>query len=266
MDRMLDSPASAGAASAQGGKASRRLLEDPLLGPHESETCDRRPGPASPQPLLHKVNQHKQEHKQEPGPDDDATDPSDTTSSSAYQHHDHYPSLPKTASATLDMDKEEATATTTTPESRNLDAAVAAPESDPGIMKLTKKITQHPTLTPHRKTLYLCLLSIPPGQWTTYTALAKHTGSSARAVGTAMRLNPFAPGVPCHRVLGADGGLGGYMGTPPAKVKKQKGNANGTVKGGKGNLEKKRAMLEDEGVRFDERGRAIGSAFMDFPS
>ncbi|KAL4991016.1 6-O-methylguanine DNA methyltransferase [Aspergillus falconensis] len=130
---------------------------------------------------------------------------------------------------------------------------------------LTKKIIQHPTLTPLRKSLYLALLQIPPGQWTTYAALAKYTNSSARAVGTAMRLNPFAPVVPCHRVLGRDGALGGYMGTPPVSVSaRSKGSGNGVEKGG--NLERKRRMLEEEGVSFDSRGRAIGRAFVAFSS
>mmetsp|Transcript_7876 Transcript_7876/g.16102 ORF Transcript_7876/g.16102 Transcript_7876/m.16102 type:complete len:86 (+) Transcript_7876:104-361(+) len=37
----------------------------------------------------------------------------------------------------------------------------------------------------------------------TYGTLAKELGSSARAVGQALRRNPFAPGVPCHRVVAA---------------------------------------------------------------
>ncbi|KAL4951436.1 6-O-methylguanine DNA methyltransferase [Aspergillus filifer] len=113
-------------------------------------------------------------------------------------------------------------------------------QSESELRKLTKKIKSHPTLTPLRKKTYLLLLSVPAGQWTTYAALAKHLGSSARAVGTAMRCNPFAPGVPCHRVLSADRGLGGYMGS------------------------RKRRMLEEEGVRFDERGRALGRVFVEF--
>ncbi|KAL3477820.1 6-O-methylguanine DNA methyltransferase [Aspergillus californicus] len=123
-------------------------------------------------------------------------------------------------------------------------------------------VTSHPTLTPFRRRTYLCLLSIPEGQWTTYAALAKHLGSSARAVGTAMRLNPFAPGVPCHRVLNVDGGLGGYMGTKPDKGI----GKNGVGFKGKENLERKRRILESEGVMFDEKRKAIGRAFLGFPT
>ncbi|KAL4872355.1 6-O-methylguanine DNA methyltransferase [Aspergillus spectabilis] len=123
---------------------------------------------------------------------------------------------------------------------------------------LTKKIKTHPTLSPLRKRTYLLLLTVPRGHWTTYSALSKKLNSSPRAVGTAMRLNPFAPDVPCHRVLGVGGLLGGYMGTKPNAV------TNGEGKGLEGNLGRKRQMLEDEGVRFDERGRALRGGFVGF--
>jgi methylated-DNA-[protein]-cysteine S-methyltransferase len=54
---------------------------------------------------------------------------------------------------------------------------------------------------------------IPRGRVTTYAALASALGSRAyRAVGLAMNRNPFAPRVPCHRVVGSDGRLVGYAG------------------------------------------------------
>ncbi|KAE8390201.1 6-O-methylguanine DNA methyltransferase [Aspergillus alliaceus] len=129
---------------------------------------------------------------------------------------------------------------------------------DTALKKQAHRITSHPTLSPHRRRVYLALLSIPRGRWTTYSALAKHLHSSARAIGTAMRTNPFAPDVPCHRVLAADGSLGGYMGAGPAS--------------GSANLARKRTMLEDEGVEFEwvDRGtksgwRARGECFVKFP-
>ncbi|KAJ5510525.1 Winged helix-turn-helix transcription repressor DNA-binding [Penicillium expansum] len=79
--------------------------------------------------------------------------------------------------------------------------------------KYLHRISLHPTLTPYRRRVYRTLLSVPPGRWTTYSAMATYLGSSARAVGNAMRSNPFAPEVPCHRVLAADGSLGGYKGS-----------------------------------------------------
>ncbi|KAL4895544.1 6-O-methylguanine DNA methyltransferase [Aspergillus ambiguus] len=121
--------------------------------------------------------------------------------------------------------------------------------------KSLRRISLHPTLSPYRRRVYRALLSIPAGRWTTYSALAKYLNSSARAVGTAMRTNPFAPDVPCHRVLAADGSLGGYMGSGPAS--------------GSANLQRKRRMLEEEGVTFidGERGkgpRAQGVCFDGF--
>ncbi|KAA8647203.1 hypothetical protein EYZ11_006842 [Aspergillus tanneri] len=124
------------------------------------------------------------------------------------------------------------------------------------IQKSLHRISTHPTLSPYRRRVYRVLLSIPPGRWTTYSALAKYLNSSARAIGTAMRTNPFAPDVPCHRVLAADRTLGGYMGSSNAK-------------GGK-NLERKKRMLEGEGVKFieDDNGargvKAVGGCFVDF--
>jgi O-6-methylguanine DNA methyltransferase len=58
---------------------------------------------------------------------------------------------------------------------------------------------------------------IPVGYVTSYGAVAKAIGGSARAVGNAMASNPFAPIVPCHRVISSDFTLGGYGGGLVAK-------------------------------------------------
>lgn len=91
----------------------------------------------------------------------------------------------------------------------------------PTTQKFLRRISLHPTLTPFRRRVYRTLLSVPAGRWTTYAAMAAHLKSSARAVGNAMRTNPFAPEVPCHRVLAADRTLGGYKGE--WRVSKHKG-------------------------------------------
>jgi methylated-DNA-[protein]-cysteine S-methyltransferase len=54
--------------------------------------------------------------------------------------------------------------------------------------------------------------AIPCGQTTTYGAIARGLGKprAARAVGRAEATNPMPLVIPCHRVLGADGGLHGY--------------------------------------------------------
>jgi O-6-methylguanine DNA methyltransferase len=52
--------------------------------------------------------------------------------------------------------------------------------------------------------------AIPLGYVTSYGALAQAVGGGPRAVGNIMASNPFAPIVPCHRVVRADFSLGGY--------------------------------------------------------
>ncbi len=52
--------------------------------------------------------------------------------------------------------------------------------------------------------------SIPLGYVTSYGAIAKAVGGGPRAVGNIMASNPFAPIVPCHRVVKSDFRLGGY--------------------------------------------------------
>ncbi len=58
---------------------------------------------------------------------------------------------------------------------------------------------------------YQLLQQVPAGRVTTYKALAEALGTKAyRAVGRAMNQNPNPIQVPCHRVVNADGHLGGY--------------------------------------------------------
>ena len=53
-------------------------------------------------------------------------------------------------------------------------------------------------------------MAIPLGYVTSYGSIAKAVGGGPRAVGNIMASNPFAPIVPCHRVVKADFKLGGY--------------------------------------------------------
>jgi O-6-methylguanine DNA methyltransferase len=59
---------------------------------------------------------------------------------------------------------------------------------------------------------------IPAGYVTSYGAIAKAAGGSPRSVGRVMALNPFAPLVPCHRVVSSDFTLGGYGGGLTVKL------------------------------------------------
>jgi methylated-DNA-[protein]-cysteine S-methyltransferase len=63
----------------------------------------------------------------------------------------------------------------------------------------------------HRK-VYAVARTIPPGQTMTYGEIAKKLGvpHESREVGQALGRNPVAIIVPCHRVLGADGKMGGF--------------------------------------------------------
>ena len=75
-------------------------------------------------------------------------------------------------------------------------------------------------LSNFEKKVYRAILGIPLGQTRSYRWVAKKIGSpnAARAVGTALGKNPFAPLVPCHRIVKNDGTIGGYSGG--AKKKK----------------------------------------------
>lgn len=59
---------------------------------------------------------------------------------------------------------------------------------------------------------------IPSGYVSSYGAVAKTAGGSPRVVGRVMASNPFAPIVPCHRVVGSDFSLVGYGGGLEAKL------------------------------------------------
>ena len=65
------------------------------------------------------------------------------------------------------------------------------------------------------------LKTIPKGQVKTYkdVAIAIQKPKSARAVANACGKNPYAPKIPCHRVIRSDGGLGGYSGKGGIKKK-----------------------------------------------
>ena len=89
-------------------------------------------------------------------------------------------------------------------------------------------------VTDFEERVYLATRRIPRGKVSTYKLLANTIGcGSAQAVGQALKRNPFAPDVPCHRVIASDLSLGGF-----------RGQRCGTV------LEEKRLLLEKEGVSF----------------
>ena len=66
------------------------------------------------------------------------------------------------------------------------------------------------------------LRKIPYGTVKTYSEVAKAIGRphAARAVANAIGKNPYAPKIPCHRVVRSDGSLGGYSGKGGVKIKR----------------------------------------------
>lgn len=60
--------------------------------------------------------------------------------------------------------------------------------------------------------VYQAVRKIPKGKVTTYAAVALAIGKpkAVRAVGNALHGNPYAPVVPCHRVIRSDGRVGGF--------------------------------------------------------
>lgn len=88
--------------------------------------------------------------------------------------------------------------------------------------------------TPFRLKVWEALRQIPYGQVISYGELARRIGQpgASRAVGGANRHNPISIIVPCHRVVAADGAIGGYS-----------GNCHGSG-------ELKRALLKLEGLNF----------------
>jgi len=95
--------------------------------------------------------------------------------------------------------------------------------------------TRHPTFPPRgtafQRRVWQALCELEPGETVGYGELARRIGHprAARAIGQAVGANPWAPLVPCHRVLAGDGSVGGYS----------------------GGLGAKRALLSLEGIEVD---------------
>jgi len=82
-----------------------------------------------------------------------------------------------------------------------------------------QRIDAAPRLTPFMRAVYHVVAVIPKGTVMTYANVARAVGKprAVRAVGTALNRNPFAPAVPCHRVVRSDGTVGGFASGSRAK-------------------------------------------------
>jgi len=75
----------------------------------------------------------------------------------------------------------------------------------------------HPDMT-FQQRVWALTARIPKGGVVTYADIARKLGGRAyRAVGAALGQNPYAPDVPCHRVVASSGKLTGYAGGVDAK-------------------------------------------------
>ena len=92
-----------------------------------------------------------------------------------------------------------------------------------------KRIKDNPGLTRFQKKVLIATMDIPKGEVRSYAWVAEKAGFSGafRAAGQALKKNPYAPDVPCHRVVASDGTIGGYS----------------------GGSKKKKRLLKEEGVR-----------------
>jgi len=100
-------------------------------------------------------------------------------------------------------------------------------------MAISKKVRkQMQSYSEFYQAVWNACARIPAGKIQTYKGIAAEIGRprAARAVGQALGANPFAPAIPCHRVVREDGTLGGYSGS--------------------GGVALKRKLLEAEGVQF----------------
>lgn len=71
-----------------------------------------------------------------------------------------------------------------------------------------------------QENVWKLMKQIPKGKVTTYGQIAKKLGTKAyRAVGSVCKRNPYAPVVPCHRVVKSNGEVGNYSGSGGIKKK-----------------------------------------------
>ena len=75
--------------------------------------------------------------------------------------------------------------------------------------------------TPFRRRVWEAMQAIPYGETRSYGDLARALDSAPRAIGDACGANPIPLVIPCHRVVGAGGALGGFSGGDGCDTKRQ---------------------------------------------
>lgn len=95
---------------------------------------------------------------------------------------------------------------------------------------IEQKVRESKEITEFQRRVYLALLDVKAGETISYKQLGERIGCrSAQAIGQALKRNPFAPEVPCHRVIASDGSIGGFHGQREGEM-----------------IERKRKLLENE--------------------
>jgi len=93
-------------------------------------------------------------------------------------------------------------------------------------------------ITAFQSAVYDLIKNVPQGKVTTYGAICRALGrGSPRSIGNALRANPYAPVVPCHRVVRSDLSLGGF---------------NGKTDPHSDDIKRKISLLRNEGVDIDD--------------
>lgn len=102
-------------------------------------------------------------------------------------------------------------------------------------------------ITRFQRRVYEAIKKIPRGRVTTYKILANRLKCrSYRAVGQALKRNPFAPKIPCHRVIASDLTPGGFSALGETSPKGGSGEITGAP------IKRKLKLLKNEGVRFKD--------------
>ena len=95
---------------------------------------------------------------------------------------------------------------------------------------IRQRVHESRSITEFQRKVYLALLEVPRGETISYKQLGERIGCrSAQAIGQALKRNPFAPEVPCHRVIASDGSIGGFHGQREGEM-----------------IDKKKALLKSE--------------------
>lgn len=95
---------------------------------------------------------------------------------------------------------------------------------------IRQRVLESRSITEFQRKVYLALLEVPRGETISYKQLGECIGCrSAQAIGQALKRNPLAPEVPCHRVIASDGSIGGFHGQREGEM-----------------IDKKKALLKSE--------------------